>query len=116
MQGINRTLLSWIKLWDETVFGYSSLPATSTVASLHGRKIDERTGVGIGSAKPVSDRGRRESSNRGRGGVGGGKKEWKEFRDPATFASEEVILVSLSKLYIQHLWCVYDMQYGSKTI
>jgi hypothetical protein len=27
--GINRTLLSWIKLWDETVFGHSSLSSST---------------------------------------------------------------------------------------
>ena len=88
MQGINRTLLSWMKLWDETVFGHSALSTASSMAGRPGRKKDDSRGrdirPGSGSARGGG------GSKRGRGGVDFGKKEWKELRDPATFASEEV--------------------------
>lgn len=90
LQGINRTLLSWIKLWDTTVFGHSS--------------------VGRGLRRQMEERGRSSRSSSLRGGskdnrkrVGdGGLKEWKEFRDPAMFSSEEVGLLFVnSKMNIQ---------------
>lgn len=74
LQGINRTLLAWMKLWDETVFGRSSLPRMSSRTG----SAREGKGKGKGPGKP------------GSGAGAGGKKEWREYKDPATFASEEV--------------------------
>ena len=87
-QGINRTLLSWIKLWDETVFGHSSL---SSNTGKEGSKMKEKGGEGskTGPALRGSD-GVRGGGTSGRGGLHGGKSEWREIRDPVTFSSEEV--------------------------
>lgn len=83
LQGINRTLLSWIKLWDETVFGHSSL---CSVRKGLGRKLEERGRSRGGSL-------REGSKGNGKRVGDGGLKEWKEFRDPAMFSSEEVGLL-----------------------
>lgn len=62
------------------MFGHSSL---CSVGRGLGRKIEER-----GRSKSSSLRGENKG-NRKRVGDGG-LKEWKEFRDPAMFSSEEV--------------------------
>ena len=41
-QGINRTLLSWLKLWDECVFGRSSLPPRGGKGELGKKKGEEK--------------------------------------------------------------------------
>ena len=69
MQGINRTLLSWLKLWDECVFGRSSLPVGVTKGG-QGKKGEEK-----GQMK----------------GVKGKNFEKKvEYKDPGAFAVPEV--------------------------
>ena len=69
MQGINRTILSWLKLWDECVFGRSSLPVGVTKGG-QGKKGEEK-----GQMK----------------GVKGKNFENKvEYKDPGAFAVPEV--------------------------
>ena len=75
-----------MKLWDETVFGHSSL---STTSGKPGRSKDEKGTSRGRNTQPasVSVRGGSKSS---RGGTDTGRKEWSDLRDPITFASEEV--------------------------
>ena len=69
VQGINRTLLSWLKLWDECVFGRSSLPV-GVMKGGQGKKGEEK-----GQMK----------------GVKGKNFEKKvEYKDPSAFAVPEV--------------------------
>lgn len=87
-QGINRTLLSWIKLWDETVFGHSSLSTNSANVGRAASTAKEKRGGGSRGGQHGSE-GVRAGGKGGRGGLHG-KSEWREFGDPVTFASEEV--------------------------
>ena len=74
-----------MKLWDETVFGHSSLPAGPPGGA------DQERGGGRGRGGRGSDGGRGGGEGwRGRGGARGGKSEWRELADPVTFASVEV--------------------------
>ena len=86
-QGINRTLLSWVKLWDETVFGHSSFASSNTSVS-RPAGVKEKGGGGYGGDGAW----RGGEGKRGRGGFSKGKSEWHELGDPVTFASEEVKL------------------------
>ena len=71
-QGINRTLLSWLKLWDEAVFGR---PAFSTPKG-GGRKGEER--------------GQKKGANLMGKGKNFENATRVEYRDPTAFASSEV--------------------------
>lgn len=72
MQGINRTLLSWLKLWDECVFGRSSLP------------------VGGGKGGPGKKKGEEKGQPKGAQGKNFEKKV--EYKDPSALAGPEVRL------------------------
>ncbi|XP_019858878.1 PREDICTED: chromosome transmission fidelity protein 18 homolog [Amphimedon queenslandica] len=73
---VNRSLLSWLKLWDETVFSKPS---------------HLRDTVNIQSGKdPKKTRGRGGERGRGRGGGHVGHKPW-EIYDPKTFATNDAL-------------------------
>ena len=92
-QGINRTLLSWMKLWDETVFGHSSLSTTSGDASKYSSKEKRGGGSsGSGAAPHGSTSGKRSFDGKREGKSHGAKGEWQELAD-SMFASEEVCFV-----------------------
>ena len=87
-QGINRTLLSWLRLWDEVVFNRPVPLKASTVPAKPGG----------GGAKP------------GGGGPGNketpkGKKFEKrvEVQDPSTFAGQDVSFMEIKYKYLQFL-------------
>ena len=68
-------MLSWLKLWDETVFGKpSQLRDTANIQS---------------GKDPKKTRGRGGGGERGRGGGHVGHKPW-EIYDPKTFGSNDV--------------------------
>lgn len=77
-QGINRTLLSWLKLWDEVVFGRPALPQKV------GKKTEEKR-------QRKTAEGTAGGAGRGRGGRsegGGGNRV--DYRDPSAFTEPEV--------------------------
>lgn len=75
-----------MKLWDETVFGQSSLSSTSSI-SRPGRLSRDKT-------SKKNDAGL-DSGRAGRVVLHTGKNEWRELGDPATFANEEVHFLSI---------------------
>lgn len=72
--------MSWLKLWDETVFGVPcQLRDTSNI-------VKEQSGKDF---KKTRGRGERGGGRGGGGGGRGGPKPW-EIHDPKTFASSDV--------------------------
>ena len=76
IQGINRTLLSWLKLWDEVVFGQSAFSSKGG-----GKKVEEkRTAPGAAGSAGQGKMGKKD----------GGSNYRMEYRDPGAFAGPEV--------------------------
>ena len=76
MQGINRTLLSWLRLWDGVVYGrtvplkVSGAAGTSAVGAKGTRKIEDKRVSQTAKGKRFEKR--------------------VEYQDPATFAGPDV--------------------------
>ena len=68
MQGINRTLLSWLKLWDEVVFGCP--------VAVNSRPITSHKGEEKGNVKKIQQRRKSEIAF--------------EYQNPNAFSGSEV--------------------------